>query len=442
MANILIVEDDITFCKTLNGFLSKHGHTIEITHNIKDGIQTVKKNNFQLLLLDFRLPDGTGIDLLNYVKSNGPDHPVIIMTSFHDVKTAVRAIKLGAYDYITKPIVPEELLMVINEVLQKKNIRSAQQDSAEEYIEGTSEKANQINDYIRIVAPTNISVILQGESGTGKEQVARKIHKQSERSSAPFVAIDCGVLSPELAASELFGHEKGSFTGAVNDKKGQFEAANGGTLFLDEIGNLSYEVQVKLLRALQERVINPVGSQKKIHVDVRIITASNDDLAMIVKNGKFREDLYHRLNEFKIDVPPLRQRGKDLNIFIDHFVNLANKELGKKVKGLSKETQRIFSDYEWPGNLRELKNTIKRAVLLSEIDIIEKELLPVEMIDEAVNNPYKSEFDLKANQEVNERELIIKTLHEVKHNKSKAARLLNIDRTTLYFKLAKYNIGE
>jgi two-component system, NtrC family, response regulator HydG len=441
LAKILIVEDDITFCKTLNGFLSKHGHVIDIKHNIEDGLKFIRKNRYDLLLIDFRLPDGTGVELLNYLRSNNITSPVIIMTSFIDVRTAVRAMKLGAYDYITKPIIPEELLMVINEALEKKNLIS-DPDYTEQFIDGTSQKSIELNEYIRIVAPTNISVIIQGESGTGKEQVARKIHRLSKRSSSPFVAIDCGALSSELAASELFGHKKGAFTSSVHDKKGQFEVAQGGTLFLDEIGNLNHEIQVKLLRVLQERVILPVGSNRKIRVDVRIIAAINDDLSEAVRNGSFREDLYHRLNEFKIIVPPLRQRGHDLHDFIEHFIHLSNLELGRNVKDVSKEVLEIFTTYGWPGNLRELKNTIKRAVLLSKTDVLEKELLPDEMVVEAVNNPYMSEFDLKAIQEASEREMIIKTLQEAKYNKSRAARMLNIDRKTLYHKLSRYNIEE
>jgi two-component system, NtrC family, response regulator HydG len=441
LAKFLIIEDDITFSKTLDRFLGRHGHSIDIKHNIKDALKLIQKNIYQLFLVDYRLPDGTGVELLNYMRSNRITTPVIIMTGFNDVRTAVRAIKLGAYDYITKPVRPEELMLVISEALEKKKIVS-EKVTHEQYIDGSSQKAIELNDYIKIVAPTNISVIIQGESGTGKEQVASKIHRLSNRSSSSFVAIDCGALSPELAASELFGHIKGAFTGAIVDKKGQFELANEGTLFLDEIGNLPHEVQVKLLRVLQERVIMPLGSDKKIRVDVRLIVAINDDFIEIVKNGNFREDLYHRLNEFKIIVPPLRERGDDLHQFVKHFLNTSNRELGRDIKGVSKEVKEIFASYGWPGNLRELKNTIKRAVLLSKTDVLEKELLPPEMVLTGVKNPYMSEFDLKAMQESSERDMIIKTLKEVKNNKSRAARMLNIDRKTLYVKMAKYKIGE
>jgi two-component system response regulator HydG len=281
---------------------------------------------------------------------------------------------------------------------------------------------------------------VQGDSGTGKEQVARSIHNKSKRSGRPFIAIDCGALSNELAASELFGHIKGAFTGALLDKKGQFEAADGGTLFMDEVGNLSYEVQVKLLRALQEREIQPVGSNKIIKVDVRIVTATNDDLINSVKNGSFREDLYHRLNEFKIQLPPLRDRPEDMSLFIEYFIKQSNREFDKRVKDVSPDVNMLFQTYDWPGNLRELKNIIKRAVLLTNTDTIEMEALPEEMAFTVSNAAKTASADLKQIQSETEKELIEKTLKEVKYNKSKAAKLLNIDRTTLYYKMAKYGI--
>ena len=290
------------------------------------------------------------------------------------------------------------------------------------------------------VAETDVPVLIQGESGTGKEYAARTLHTQSKRSAKPFIAIDCGALSRDLAASELFGHVKGAFTGAVNDKKGQFEAAEGGTLFLDEVGNLSYEVQVKLLRALQERVIQPLGSTKKIAVNVRIITATNDDLLNSIQNGEFREDLYHRLNEFKILLPALRDRGQDLELFIDHFIRLSNEELDRNVQKLSAPVRDLLLNYDWPGNLRELKNVIKRMVLLTPTDTANLEALPDEMILAIKQAPKPTGSDLKAINEVNEKTLIIETLIKVKYNKSKAAKMLNIDRKTLYSKMERYEI--
>jgi two-component system response regulator HydG len=364
------------------------------------------------------------------------------MTSFNDVRTAVKSIQQGASDYITKPVNPDELLMIVKNALENgKEEDIAKAPADDETIKGHSPSADKLYEHINLVAPTDMSVIIQGESGTGKEYAARALHKQSKRASKPFVAIDCGALSKDLAASELFGHVKGAFTGAISDKQGQFEAANGGTLFLDEVGNLSYEVQIKLLRALQERVIQPLGSTKSISVNVRIIAATNDDLANSVSNGSFREDLYHRINEFKIQLPPLRERGKDLELFIEHFVKLSNKELGRNVKHISEEAKALLQQYDWPGNLRELKNVVKRMVLLSPTDTAEVSALPDEMILAIRHTvPKTSGSDLKAINEANEKALIMETLVKVKYNKSQAAKLLNIDRKTLYSKMERYEI--
>lgn len=306
---------------------------------------------------------------------------------------------------------------------------------------GESSSSLQIDQYVRLVAPTDMSVIIEGESGTGKEIAARRIHAESNRKSNIFVAVDCGALSTDLAGSELFGHIKGSFTGAITDKEGQFEAAKGGTLFLDEIGNLSYEIQVKLLRALQERKVRRIGSNKDVDVDVRIVVATNEDLALSVEKGTFREDLYHRLNEFKITVPALRNRGEDIKIFAKYFLDLSNNELNKSISKFSDEVLSKFKDYSWPGNLRELRNVVRRSVLLSQGEQVELISLPTEIMSEKVQNNIVTEgSNLKLIQAANEKELIISTLRKVNFNKSKAARLLNIDRKTLYNKIKQYGI--
>ncbi|HEY8918862.1 MAG TPA: sigma-54 dependent transcriptional regulator [Chitinophaga sp.] len=442
MANILLVEDDTTFSQILEGFLKKHGHEVDAVYNVKNGIRSLEKKEYDLLLLDYRLTDGNGLEVLNATKERGMHIPAIIMTSFNDVRTAVQAMRSGAFDYITKPVNADELLLVLNEALNRKTTTTApasqQQNVLSGFIEGNSEVSKKLYEYIKLVAPTDMSVIILGESGTGKEYVARSIHSLSKRADKPFIAVDCGALSKELAASELFGHIKGAFTGALQNKKGLFEAANGGTLFLDEVGNLSYEVQVKLLRALQERVIQPIGSTQQIRVDVRIITATNEDLPSA--NGNFREDLYHRLNEFKMDVPPLREREEDLEIFTQHFIKLANQELGRQIKRLSSGAMTVFRQYDWPGNLRELKNVIRRMVLLTESETAGMESLPDEMTFSVNQMPKTQSTDLKALNEGNEKELIKEILRQVKNNKSKAARLLNIDRKTLYKKMEKYQI--
>lgn len=439
MPNILLVEDDTTFSQILEGFLKKHGHEVDAVYNVKSGIKALEKKEYDLLLLDYRLTDGNGLEVLSATKERGMQIPAIIMTSFNDVRTAVQAMRSGAFDYITKPVNADELLLVLNEALNRKiDEPVAPQKVLSGFIEGESEVSHKLYDYIKLVAPTDMSVMILGESGTGKEYVARSIHSLSKRADKPFIAVDCGALSKELAASELFGHVKGAFTGALQNKKGLFEAANGGTLFMDEVGNLSYEVQVKLLRALQERVIQPIGSTQQIRVDVRIITATNEILQ--AGKGNFREDLYHRLNEFKMEVPPLRERDEDLEIFTQHFIKMANQELGKHIKRLSSGALTTFRQYDWPGNLRELKNVIRRMVLLTDGETAGMESLPDEMTLSVNQMPKVQGTDLKALNEVNEKELIQEILRQVKNNKSKAARLLNIDRKTLYKKMEKYQI--
>ncbi len=441
MAKILLVEDDLTFSQLLQGFLQKLGHSVTAAPLIKSGLKMLEQQQFDLLLLDYRLPDGIGLDIFIRTLENGAKIPAIIMTSFNDVRTAVKTIQAGAFDYITKPVNPDELMMVIGNALnQQGKLQAATQIAKPDFIKGKSKEADKLQEYIHIVAPTDMAVVIQGETGTGKEYVARAIHQLSKRADKAFIAIDCGALSKDLAASELFGHSKGAYTGAIIDKKGLFETANHGTLFLDEVGNLSYEVQVKLLRALQEKTIQPLGSTKSVAVNVRIITATNDDLLNSVSDGGFRQDLYHRINEFKIQLSPLRDRASDLDLFIDHFINLANKELERNVEAVSAEARKTLQQYDWPGNLRELKNVIKRMVLLTPSAIAGMESLPDEMLFTITHTTKVQEADLKLLNGANEKEMIQKTLLKVKFNKSQAAKLLNIDRKTLYSKIARYGL--
>jgi two-component system response regulator HydG len=447
MKSILLIEDDSTFSRMISMFLTKLGYTLTVAADGKEGLKKIESQLFHLVLLDYRLPDVLGIDLLKEIKQAKPEIPVIIMTSFSDLRTAVRCMRAGAYEYITKPVNPDELQLLVLQALSNTVATQVIKTSTarSHFYEGVSDVSKELMELVKVVAPTELSVIIEGESGTGKENVANTIHRLSKRATGPFVALDCGALSKELAASELFGHTKGSFTGALNNKVGQFEMANGGTLFLDEVGNLSYEVQVKLLRAVQERKIQPIGSNKEIAVDVRIITATNENLLNASKEGNFREDLFHRLNEFKINVPTLQQRGKDVIGFAGFFREQANEELNKNVLGFSEEVLTFFQTYSWPGNLRELKNCVRRAVLLCSGEIIQLSNLPAEMLDADKKTESETivanEFDLKAIQEKNEREKIIQILQEVRYNKSKAAKLLNIDRKTLYAKMEKYNIS-
>ena len=318
MPKILLIEDDISFCKLLEKFLVKKAYEVTIAFSAAEARLAIKKESFDLILTDLRLPDSDGIGLMSEFKTAYPEIPVILMTGYSDVNTAVKAIKNGAADYISKPFNPDEVLLVITNALksseteeeipvkEKKSVKKQTANTENEFVKGISVASKKLLDHIHLVSPTDMSVLIIGESGTGKEIIAKSIHQQSLRKNNNFIAVDCGAIPKELAASEFFGHLKGSFTGAISDKMGYFEAANGGTLFLDEIGNLSYENQIQLLRALQERKIKPVGSNKEINVDIRIITATNEDLREAVKNGDFREDLYHRINEFSIQSPSLK----------------------------------------------------------------------------------------------------------------------------------------
>lgn len=447
----MLVEDDITFSTIIESFLKKNGYSVDPYFSIKGALKALEKSEYDLFLMDYRLGDGDCLEIMDVLHEKGLNPPVIVMTGFDDVRTAVKAMRKGVYDYITKPVNPEELLMIVKESLKENTSKISDrlkskvinvEENVPQYIMGDSRLANKLQEYIQLVAPTDMSVLIRGESGTGKEYVARAIHRNSKRAAMPFVSIDCGTLSKELAASELFGHIKGSFTGALNDKKGQFEEASGGTLFLDEIGNLSYDVQVKLLRALQERVIQPIGANKMIKVDVRVIAATNVELTGN-ESVNFREDLYHRINEFEILVPALRDRGADLFVFTNFFINQANNELGKSVNLLSEEVKTLFEKYDWPGNIRELKNVIKRMILLTNGFVVEIGSLPDYMVYSIKNrdeNTVENGDDLKSQSEAHERKLILEVLEKVKYNKSKAAQLLNIDRKTLYNKLEKYNI--
>lgn len=442
MSKILLVEDDVSFCKMLEKFLVKKDFAVEIAFSAEEAKLKAKNQEFDLIITDLRLPNYDGIELMLEFKKQNPAIPVILMTGYSEVITAVKAMKNGASDYISKPFNPDEVLLVVTNALNpnKKNeapavnptTRVVKGTDVADFVKGISPASQKLAEYIQLVSPTDISVLIIGESGTGKEVIAKSIHQNSSRKNNTFIAVDCGTISKELAASEFFGHVKGSFTGALNDKIGFFEAANGGTLFLDEIGNLSYENQIQLLRALQERKIKPVGSNKEINVDIRIITATNEDLREAVKNGDFREDLFHRINEFSILSPSLKEREGDLMLFADFFLEKANKQLNRKTIGFSPEVLAIFQQYRWPGNLRELQNCIKRATLLTQGDFIEKEVLPAEIL----LTQDTTDFSISEN----EKETILNALAQANNNKSEAAKLLKINRKTLYNKLKLYDL--
>jgi len=440
MHKILIVEDDTSFGMMLKNWAVKNGFDAELIGSVTKAKERIEKGGLSLVLTDLRLPDGDGILLLTCMRTTNNFTPVIIMTGYADVSSAVSAIKLGASDYLEKPINPSILKQKIEQALQQKiepakTIKKIENPRSMQAVCGKSRASLEFQEHIRIVAPTRMSVLILGESGTGKEYAARMIHDLSKRKDAPFIAVDCGVLSRELAPSELFGHVKGSFTSAIADKKGVFEQANGGTVFLDEIENLPYEVQVQLLRALQELKIRPVGSEKDIEVDIRIIVATNENLEKSIAEGRFREDLYHRLHEFAITIPPLRERKDDIPLYTNHFLAQANAELEKEVKNISPEAMQLLKQYHWSGNLRELRNVIRRAVLFAQTDEITPETLPTFVpkvqSDETIELGFNPE---------NEKKQIETALKIAKGNKAAAARLLKIDRKTLYNKMEKYGM--
>ena len=438
MLSILIVEDDITFSLMLTTWLGKKGFVVRSSSSVSDAKRRLGEEAFDLVISDLRLPDSDGIDLLKWLKSTHPSLPLIMMTSYAEIQTAVQAMKLGAADYIAKPLNPDELLGKIKELVyveEKAPARVPVSSAPDLYIEGQSQAARQLYEHVRLVAPTDMSVLVTGASGTGKEYIARRIHEQSNRSKAPFVAVDCGAIPKELAASEFFGHVKGSFTGAIENKTGAFVAAQGGTIFLDEIGNLTYEVQVQLLRALQERKVKPIGSNQEIAINVRLISATNENLRQAIEKGDFREDLYHRINEFTIRIPDLKERKEDLLLFANHFLDLANSELQKDIIGFDNDTMQLFQSYSWPGNLRQMKNVIKFATLLATGRYITRKELPEELTENL-----SSHTNIQLKNVEHERDLIRKALQECGNNKTRAAQLLGIDRKTLYNKLKIYQL--
>lgn len=465
MEKILVVDDDPDITLLLERFLTKHHYEVTFTSSGKDALRKIQHNSFDLALVDFRLPDLDGMELLSFAKKIDSNLQIIIITGYSDVKVAINCMKAGAFDYVTKPLHHEEILHLVKKALAsnpataqlqqeaepksaKKNSRSNQQ-APPKYIAGESESAQQISKLIDLVAPTNMSVIITGETGTGKEIAARRIHEGSKRSKETFVAIDCGALPKNLAGSELFGHKKGSFTGALQDKKGSFELANGGTLFLDEVGNLSYENQVKLLRVLQERTIRRIGDNKDIKIDVRILAATNENLTEMVASGDFREDLYHRLCEFRIDLLPLRLRKKDILLFANYFLDKSMQELDKEVSGFSEDVQNCLQNYYWHGNLRELKNVVKRSLLLSTTPFIGLNALPPEISHAQPSNQTTPAAPVFTGQQKTLKEVVAEaeriaiqqTLEQTNFNKTKTAQLLEVDRKTLYNKMNAYGIS-
>ena len=464
MEKILIVEDDIAFGTMIQTWLRKKGFEVEKTTSVKAAIQVCEEaeRGFDLVLSDLRLPDHDGIFLLQWMRKHGVQVPFIVMTSYAEIQNVVLAMKSGATDYVAKPFHPEILLDKIKEAIktpkkqdpyaasadsqrstdtnstptntapgkQAGNQASSANGDVPKYLEGESEASRKLYSFVSLVAPTPMSVLILGASGTGKEYVARRIHELSTRANKPFFALDCGAIPKEVAASEFFGHVKGSFTGADQDKKGAFEIANGGTLFLDEMGNLNYEVQVQLLRALQERKIRPVGSNKEIDIDIRLVCATNENLAQRVAEGNFREDLYHRIGVIVVRVPALREHAEDIPTLVDHFIRTISAEYGTRPKAIDPDALAVLRQMPWTGNIRELRNVMERALLLAEGRSVRLVDLPPALSGAA------------AKEEGSERLLTLAELEEAHIRKvlglgvsmDKAAALLGITTVTLWRK--------
>ena len=457
MRHILIVEDDIAFGTMLQTWLRRKGFEVDNATSVGAAVKLlVDMKSVDLVLSDLRLPDHDGLRLLAWMHEHSINAPFIVMTNYAEVQNAVLAMKSGAADYIAKPVQPDILLQKINDAMEQNTqqsnatiqnsttqnastahnskLKTQNSEAAPRYIEGKSEASRQLYSYVELVAPTPMSVLILGASGTGKEYVSHRIHDLSQRHDRPFFALDCGAIPRDVAASEFFGHKKGAFTGADADKRGAFEIANGGTLFLDEVGNLSYEVQVQLLRALQERRIRPVGGTKEIDIDIRLVCATNENLEEAVSEGRFREDLYHRINEFTIYMPKLSERGSDLFLFADLFIRHANEELNRNVEGFDSGAAEMLASHSWPGNLRELNNVVKRAVLLTRGSQITTAELTLAM------GQIRTDNVLQLHDEDTERQRIITALQQTNGNKAKAARLLGVDRKTIYNKIEKLGI--
>ncbi|HLA05005.1 MAG TPA: sigma-54 dependent transcriptional regulator [Syntrophales bacterium] len=453
LKTIMVIDDDRDTCWLLSQVLGSQGFCIKTVFDGRSAIAELVNVSPELVLLDLNLPEIDGMGVLEEIRKSNKDVIVIILSGYGDTKRVVNAMKLGAFDYITKPFNNKELAALIKNAMEsrlKDDTEGARQNislSSPESVKGISPQIRHVFELIEAVAPTNMTVVLQGESGTGKELMARLIHSKSSRKNGPFVALDCGTLQETLVESELFGYEKGAFTGAAERKEGHFELANKGTLFLDEVANIKESVQLKLLRVLQERRVRHLGGKKDIPVDVRIITATNTTMSELVKLGKFRGDLYYRLNEFLLELPPLRCRSGDIPVLAEHFIEEANLELGKKVKGLTEKVTRLFLNYAWPGNVRELKNIIRRAVLMTESEYMDIGDMPGELQgarDETGTDVSNGDVSLRGVLKESikdlEREAIEKALALAKNNKSKAAKILQIDRTTLYSKLKSLGI--
>ena len=474
--SILIIDDEADMCEMLSHVLNQAGFITYTAHDGNTGLEVFNKESPNVVILDLRMPGMNGMEVLKQIKQTNSETPVIIVTAYGEIQSAVEAVKHGAFNYFNKPFDNEQVVLTVKKALEERAMRQeirmlkTQLNFAMPLFEqmGNSAEIAKVNELVACVAPTNFTVVICGETGSGKELIARSIHNRSSRCDQPFVVVDCGSIPETLIESELFGFEKGTFTGADQKKAGQFEIASGGTIFLDEIGNLPKPMQGKLLRVLQERRIRRLGSNKEINVEVRVVVAGNERLEYLVESGHFRMDLYQRLNEFCIEIPPLRQRKDDIVFLCKRFMDITNKELNKNIRGITKEALEILLTYNWPGNVRELKNVIRRAVLLA-VDIVEpKHLLIKTQEQKQESSPAAGQMasaaDQKADQaippdlDVNngnglslrdmvakcvenvEKKLITEVLKRTGGNKSQAAKILKIDYKTMHYKVKNYGI--
>ncbi|GAB6283337.1 MAG: sigma-54 dependent transcriptional regulator [Ignavibacterium sp.] len=442
-SSILIVDDEQIVRDSLKHWFEEEGYFIETAEDGESALKIFEKDKYDLLLVDMKMPGMSGLDLLTKIKEYDEEAIVILITAFASVPNAIKALKDGAYDYITKPIDPDELSHIVEKALSQKQLKKENirlKENIDEIIKpdnliGESAEMKKIFSLINTVAQTDTTVMIRGESGTGKELVAKAIHINSKRKYFPIVTVNCGALAESLLESELFGHEKGAFTGAHYKRKGKFEMANGGTIFLDEIGTVSSKMQVELLRVIESKQFTRVGGNEVIKSDFRVIAATNETLEDLVKDGKFREDLYYRLNVFTIFIPPLRERIDDIPVLAHYFLEKFITAMNKKISGISNEAMEVMMKYNWPGNVRELENAIERAVVVAKSDKIKVEDLPFQIN----NNIYSYDSEDKSLASI-EKKHIQYILKENNWNISKSAEILGIDRVTLYNKINKYGI--
>lgn len=443
--NILVIDDDEPIRDSCQQTLSKDGCLVKTAGEGNEGLRRMKEESFDVILLDLKMPGLSGVEVLERIKENNPETIVIIITGYPSVESAVQTMKMGAYDYLSKPFTPDELRIVLRRALEKKNLvleniylKREHEEELEKDLIGQSGSMQKVVQLAKKVGPTDSTVLITGESGTGKELIATMIRNSSSRGDKPFITVDCGSLVETLFESELFGHVKGSFTGATATKHGRFELANGGTIFFDEIANISTNIQAKLLRAIQEGEVTKVGSAQVIRVDVRIIAATNQDPVKLVEEGRFREDLFYRLSVVPIHLPPLRERPEDIPILAKHFLKTYSQKRKKNVRDISEEAMKALIKYSWPGNVRELENAIERAVVLAERNFIQ----PVDLLyyGLAATKESSPRMEQPKRLEEMEKEHILWTLELNNGHRSKTAQSLGIDRKTLWMKMKKYGI--